>query len=69
MGPNNADRAEWARAALSTFIAEHGPSDEETALGDLMCNLLHLARQLGLQPRRVVDNAHGLFRDEERDEA
>ena len=36
----NGDRALWAAAALHRFQQENG-SDDETALGDLLCDLMH----------------------------
>ncbi|SFJ48611.1 hypothetical protein SAMN03159338_1528 [Sphingomonas sp. NFR04] len=50
-GPTNADRAEWARTAQEAFDAQVylGNADDvedlETRIGDLICNLLHLARR------------------------
>jgi len=51
--PTNLQRAQWARNALAVFTAEtYGgdhpdrmhPEDLESAIGDLICDLLHLAR-------------------------
>jgi hypothetical protein len=51
--PTNIERAEWARNALAVFTAETcsgdhpdvmHPDDLESAIGDLICDLLHLAR-------------------------
>ena len=51
--PTNLQRAQWARNALAVFTAETysgdhpdsmGVDDLETAIGDLLCDLLHLAR-------------------------
>jgi hypothetical protein len=51
--PTNIQRAQWARNALAVFTAEtysgdHPDSmhadDLDTAIGDLICDLLHLAR-------------------------
>jgi hypothetical protein len=36
----NDERAQWAAAALCCFQEETG-SDDETALGDLLCDLIH----------------------------
>lgn len=38
----NGERAEWARAALRAFMKETG-TEYEDSLGDLLCNLMHLA--------------------------
>lgn len=36
----NDDRADWAAAALRSFQRETG-TDDEDALGDLLCDLMH----------------------------
>ena len=36
----NDDRAQWAEAALRCFQREIG-ADDDTALGDLLCDLMH----------------------------
>ena len=38
----NGERAGWARTAVDAFVADTG-TDEEDALCDLLCNLMHLA--------------------------
>jgi hypothetical protein len=38
----NEKRAKWAKAALQTFMQQTGV-DYEDALGDLLCDLIHLA--------------------------
>jgi hypothetical protein len=38
----NGDRAQWAKAALLAFITETG-ADYADALGDLLCDLMHLS--------------------------
>jgi hypothetical protein len=38
----NGDRAQWAKAALLAFMAETG-TDYADALGDLLCDLMHLS--------------------------
>jgi hypothetical protein len=51
--PTNVQRAEWAKAALAVFTAETYSGDHpdtmdsgdlETAIADLICDLLHFAR-------------------------
>ena len=51
--PTNLQRAQWAKNALAVFTAETysgdqpdtmHPDDLETAIGDLISDLLHLAR-------------------------
>lgn len=44
----NDDRAEWAEEALSAFQATTG-TDDETAIGDLLCDLMHLCDRRGAQ--------------------
>jgi|GEM_PF-2983308 len=50
--PTNVQRAQWAKNALAVFTTEtYGgdhpdtmfPGDLETAIGDLICDLLHFA--------------------------
>ena len=50
--PTNSERAQWAKNALAVFTAEtysgNHPDmmhteDFDSAIGDLMCDLLHLA--------------------------
>ena len=38
----NGERAGWARTAVDAFVADTG-TDEEDALCDLLCDLMHLA--------------------------
>ena len=48
----NADRAVWARRALATLQKETGLTDGDgldTALTDLLCDLMHFCDQHGLQ--------------------
>lgn len=40
-GPDNEDRADWACQALGTFMEATGV-DPESAVADLICNLMHL---------------------------
>jgi hypothetical protein len=72
--PTNAQRAQWAKNALAVFTAETysgdhpetmHPDDLETAIGDLICDLLHFARY---QPRMdagaIHAHARGMFEQE-----
>ncbi len=74
MGTMNLQRASWARKALDAFAVETGqrPSsnDDELgeALGDLMCNLLHLARAKGFDPIAMHERAQRTFEGEEFDD-
>jgi hypothetical protein len=62
--PTNAQRAEWAKAALAVFTAETYSGDHpetmdrddlETAISDLICDLLHFAR---FHPRMDAEAIH-----------
>jgi hypothetical protein len=66
--PTNVQRAQWARNALAVFTSETfsggrtdtmHPEDLESAIGDLICDLLHFAR---FHPRldAVTIHAHAL---------
>jgi len=67
--PTNQDRARWAKDALARFTAETFGGDHpdtmhrddlECAIGDLIADLLHLARQKGFDPQAILEqgNAH-----------
>ncbi len=48
----NADRAVWARRALATLQQDTGLTDADgldTALTDLLCDLMHFCDQAGLE--------------------
>lgn len=75
-GPTNVDRAGWALAALNTFAAlTHHREDEQTVtlddladpaiageyIGDLICDLLHLAAQTGNDPDALIEAGRGHF--------
>jgi hypothetical protein len=51
------DRARWAKHALLTFSRETGSSMGEEALHDLLCDLGHYARSIGLDARDALDRA------------
>jgi len=53
----NEDRASWARAALGAFMGETYQTDQIEALGDLVCDLRHLADRLGMDWYKVLDGA------------
>lgn len=50
----NDKRAEWARIALEKFKGQVGEEDDETALRDLLTDLLHLADRIDM-PDEVRD--------------
>lgn len=57
----NADRAGWASIAVKIFIEETG-TDNEDAIADLICNLMHLCDKTSLygnfanELRRAMEN-------------
>ncbi|MEQ1716173.1 MAG: hypothetical protein ABL907_09345 [Hyphomicrobium sp.] len=51
------DRARWAKHALLMFSRETGSSMGEEALHDLLCDLGHYARSIGLDARDALDRA------------
>jgi len=52
---DNEDRIEIAQTALMTMPEEYrGEDEEEAAITDLMANLLHLARDSGLDPYGIM---------------
>ena len=53
----NDKRAGWAEEALQSFMAATHQNDKAEALGDLMCNLAHLADRMGWL--RTEDNSAG----------
>jgi len=70
--PTNEQRAEWAGNALALFTAEtYGDhpdtmhaSDVESAIGDLICDLLHLAAREGIVVGVIHAHALEMFETE-----
>jgi hypothetical protein len=72
--PTNVQRAQWARKALAVFTAETysgdhpdtmHPEDLETAIGDLICDLLHVARYHPRMDALAIDShALNMFEQE-----
>jgi hypothetical protein len=72
--PINVQRAQWAKAALAVFTAETYSGDHpdtmqtgdlESAIGDLICDLLHLARYYPrLDAPAIHSHALGMFETE-----
>jgi hypothetical protein len=60
----NADRAEWALAALTDFVAVTGVDTARDAIADLIANLLHLARGRGLDVDLLLDQTRKLMTEE-----
>jgi len=58
--PDNQERADWAKRALITFAADTGldmEEEPETAISDLLADLMHLARQMGLDWDQAMETA------------
>jgi hypothetical protein len=60
----NADRAEWALAALSDFVVATRVDTARDAIADLIANLLHLARGRGLDVDLLLDQTRKLMAEE-----
>jgi hypothetical protein len=56
----NAERAQWAKAALRAFMLETGV-DYEDALGDLLGDLMHLADREPFDFEAALDRARGHY--------
>lgn len=76
--PNNADRALWARNALTVFTVETFGGDDpsemdsgdlENAICDLITDLLHLADQQGFDADEVLRSATFHYEAEKYEEA
>lgn len=68
--PTNADRAAWAKSALAaftaaTYSADHPDTmvrdDLECAISDLICDLMHFARQSAFDVGSILQQACGNF--------
>jgi len=66
----NANRAQWAKDALAVFTArtlggDHPDTmqrdDLECVIGDLICDLMHYARQEGFETGSIMQQACGHF--------
>jgi hypothetical protein len=60
----NADRAGWALATIGDFVAETGVDTARDAVADMLTNLLHLARGLGLDAAILCDQAYKMMMEE-----
>jgi hypothetical protein len=58
--PDN-HRTASARIALEAFRDLYGPVRTEDAITDLLCNLLHLARAEGLDPKILLARARRYY--------
>jgi len=63
MTPTNADRAEFAQAAVSAFQGVCR-TDDEDAIGDLLCNMAHLIRRQGGDPKAMFRSALAMNAEE-----
>ncbi len=61
----NEDRADWAEQALEAFPPIDG--EDDCAVRDLICDLLHAARRRGQQPLEEAQMGIGAFLAEEAD--
>jgi len=71
---SNADRAVWAAYAVTAYarqtrhpVPEHTISSGEHArelIGDLICDLLHLGDQWGVDPEVPIESGRGHHADE-----
>jgi hypothetical protein len=62
----NQERADKAKAAVKAYVALGGSGEIDADLRDLICDLLHLARFHGLDPRAEVEGAIGMWSAEDR---
>ncbi len=71
--PTNQERARWAKDALAVFTAETFSGDHpdtmhrddlECAIGDLICDLMHLAQQKGFDAHAILEQSIGHFATE-----
>ena len=70
----NATRADWAHDALRAFAERSGdlirlidPDDEQDAIADLICDLLHHAASKGYEPIELAKRGVGMWSAEHRD--
>jgi hypothetical protein len=75
--PTNRERAAWAKQALAVFTARTYAGDHpgtmdrgdlESAIGDLITDLLHFARETGFDPDEIFRRALDHFALEQREE-
>lgn len=72
--PTNETRAAWAQAALDAFIAvtrteAADDAEYDEAIGDLMCDLLHLAAKRGQDPVLLLTRAQNNYDAEVEEQA
>jgi hypothetical protein len=66
MSPTNAERAQWAEDALDAFsdAAKMEGEDDKTVMSDLLANLMHFARQNGIDFESALTMARTNFEHE-----
>lgn len=76
MEPSNLDRAVWAQIALAAFAKETRQdtsgdleADPGQVIGDLLCDLMHLCRQGGIDFEECLSNGRGHFEFEVEEES
>lgn len=70
-GPDNADRAEWAKNALAVFCEDTGLDlevERREAVSDLMCNLGHFCDRHALDFLSIASSAIAVWDAEKREE-
>jgi len=60
---SNEPRADWAMTAVLAFLGECG-TDPEDAIGDLVCNLGHLADRFGIDGAAQIERGLRAYRVE-----
>lgn len=60
----NEKRAEWAHDALVRFMDRTRQTDEDEALGDLLCDFHHLADRQGLDLAKFLSRARECYLEE-----
>lgn len=65
-GPNNGQRADWAEAAVHAFLDATGEAhgDDESAVSDLLADLLHFADKIGADGEVLLARAERDWRAE-----
>lgn len=66
--PTNNERAEWADEALKVFARRTGLNLEveaDDAIGDLICDLLHLAKLRGFDAHKLHARGKANFEHEQ----
>jgi hypothetical protein len=64
--PSNNERASYANTALSAFVNEvaWGEQDDEEMIGDLLCNIRHLADAQGWDIEAIWAGSREVYREE-----